>query len=75
MIFLLDDDKYYIIRDDNIRDALISYADYIGIDGKIFRVLAKSEEMSVKELIEYINRFSYNGDYIAEVYEIGKKIY
>lgn len=77
MIALLKSDKYFIDSCKDIKDFLITYAEYIGtIDMKVFRVLANSNEMSTEELIKYINDNSYSYDYkITEIYEIGKKIY
>ena len=37
MIALLDNEEYFISGDDNIKDFLIAYADYIGLDIKIFK--------------------------------------
>lgn len=75
MIALLDDSFYFYDDKSNIRDFLISYAKYIGLDMKVFSILANSEEMSHKELVEYINRYCYNGEQINEIYEIGNKLY
>ena len=75
MIALLGDDSHFYDDKNNIRDFLISYANYIGIDMKVFSILANSEEMSHKELVEYINRYCYHGEEINEIYEIGKKLY
>ena len=75
MIALLDDYTYFYDDQANIRDFLISYANYIGIDMKIFRILVNSGEMSTKELVEYVNRFCYQNESISEIYEIGKKLY
>lgn len=75
MIALLGNYEYFMDGNDNIRDFLISYANYIGLDMKIFNILANSGEMSHKELVEYINRFCNANDAIEEIYEIGKKFY
>lgn len=75
MIALLGDDKYFYDNQTNTRDFLISYANYIGLDMKIFNILANSGEMSVKELVEYINRYANYDEVINEIYEIGKKMY
>lgn len=76
MIALLNDGfTYFIDNQKNIRDFLISYANYIGLDIKIFSILANSGEMTVNELVEYINRFCGIGEGINEIYEIGKKVY
>ena len=76
MIALLDSGFYYIDGQENVKDFLISYANYIGLNMKIFKILANSEEMSVKELVEYINNYCYSGeDAISEIYEVGKKLY
>lgn len=75
MIALLDDDKYFYDDKGSIREFLVSYAEYIGLDMKIFRVLAKSEEMAIEDLIGYINRYATYDEIIKEIYEIGKKVY
>lgn len=76
MIALLDSETYFIDGQDNIRDFLISYANYIGLDMKVFNILANSGEMSTEELVKYINnRCNYSSDSILEIYEIGKKLY
>lgn len=76
MVALLQYDKYYYDDKKNVKDFLISYADYIGvIDTKIFKILANSEEMSVEELVSYINRLASYDDEIVEIYEVGKKVY
>ena len=75
MIALLEDDRYYYDDKTNIRDFLISYAKYISVGTKIFEVLARSEEMSIGELVEYINNHCYTGESIIEIYEIGKKLF
>ena len=75
MITLLDDGTYFYDDQTNVRDFLISYAKYIGLDIKIFSILANSEEMSIKELVEYINRFCYSHEVITQIYEVGKKLY
>ena len=75
MIALLNDDRYFYDDQGNVRDFLCSYANYIGFDKKIFTILANSGEMSVKELVEYINNRCYASEEIVEIYEIGKKLY
>ena len=75
MIALLGNYEYFIDGNSNIRDFLISYANYIGLDMKVFNILANSGEMSHKELVEYINRFCNANETINEIYEIGKKFY
>lgn len=75
MIVLLDDGTYFYDNQTNVRDFLISYANYIGLDMKIFSILANSGEMSTKELVEYINKFCYSHEVIGEIYEVGKKVY
>jgi hypothetical protein len=76
MIALLSSGSYFIDSQENVKDFLISYAKYIGFDMKVFGILANSGEMSVQELIEYINNHCWSGDdAIDEIYEIGKKHY
>ena len=75
MIALLADDKYYYDDQDDIRVFLISYAQYISCHTKAFEILANSEEMSIKELVEYLNNHCYSDEEIIEIYEIGKKLY
>lgn len=76
MIALLGSGSYFIDSQENVKDFLISYARYIGANVKIFSILANSEEMSVKELVEYINGDTWSAeDEICEIYEIGKKLY
>lgn len=75
MIALLNNDEYFYDDQTSVKDFLISYANYIGLDMKIFKILADSGEMSTKELVEYINRFCYDQEVINEIYEIGKKLY
>ncbi len=75
MIALLVDDRYFYDDKTNIRDFLVSYVNYIGLDKKVFTILANSGEMSVKELVEYINNRCYASEEIIEIYEIGKKFY
>lgn len=77
MVALLRNNEYFIGGHKNINEFLTAYAEHIGaVDMKVFRVLANSNEMSTKELVEYINNQSYSWeDEIAEIYEIGKKIY
>lgn len=76
MIALLSSGSYFIDGQENVKDFLISYAKHIGFDMKIFGILANSGEMSVKELVEYINNNCWSGDDgIDEIYEIGKRLY
>lgn len=75
MIVLLDDGTYFYDDKTDIRDFLISYASYIGLDMRIFRILAKSGEMSTSELVEYINKVCHTYENISEIYEVGKKVY
>lgn len=76
MIALLKSGSYYIDGQENVKDFLISYARHIGFDMKVFGILANSGEMSVQELVEYINNHRCAGDDgIDEIYEIGKKHY
>lgn len=75
MIALLDDDKYFYDDKGSIREFLVSYAEYIGLDMKVFRILAKSEEWAIEDLIGYINRYANYDEIIKEIYEIGKKLY
>ena len=77
MIALLNSHSYFCSGEDNVKDFLIAYAEYIGsIDTKVFKILANSGEMTVKELIEYINNHCYSYDEkIQEIYELGKKFY
>ena len=76
MIALLSSGSYFIDGQENAKDFLISYAKHIGFDMKIFGILANSGEMSVKELVEYINNHCWSAeDGIDEIYEIGKKFY
>lgn len=78
MIALLNGGRHFISDyADNINDFLIDYASYIGAsDMKVFKILANSNEMSTEELIEYINENAYSyEDKIAEIHELGKKIY
>lgn len=75
MIALIDNESYFIDGQENVRDFLISYANYIGLDMKIFRILANSGEMATKDLVEYINRYCCSYETITEIYEIGKKLY
>jgi hypothetical protein len=42
---------------------------------KIFTILANSNEMSVEELVAYINNRCYGSEEIVEIYEVGKKAY
>ena len=77
MIALLNSSGHFIDGYENINEFLIAYVEYIGsIDKKVFKILADSNKMSTEELIKYINDnvYSYE-DKIAEIYEIGKKIY
>lgn len=76
MIALLNHEyDYYISGEDNIKDFLISYANYIGLDMKVFNILVSSGEMSDKELVAYINNRCYASEEIVEIYELGKKLY
>ena len=77
MIAILNDCGYFMDGHDNVRDFLVAYVENIGIiDVKAFRILASSIEMTVEELINYINSNCYNYGYkIAEIYELGKKYY
>ena len=75
MIALLNDYTYFYDDKTNVRDFLVSYANYIGFDMKIFNILANSGEMSIEELVNYINRFARVDEQINEIYEIGKKMY
>lgn len=76
MIALLNSGSYYIDGQENVKDFLISYARHIGFDMKVFGILANSGEMSVQELVEYINNHCWSGDDgIDEIYELGKKFY
>ena len=77
MIALLNcvDDSYYISGTENIEEFLLEYADYIGINLKVFEILVRSGEMSTRELVEYINRNCYPNEVINEIYEIGRKIF
>jgi hypothetical protein len=78
MIALLNSGCYFISDyADNINDFLIDYASYIGaLDMKVFKILVSSNEMSIKELIEYINNNAYShDDKIMEIYELGKNIF
>lgn len=77
MIALLNNCGYFIDGCENINEFLIAYVEYIGsVDKKVFKILSDSNEMSTKELIQYINDnvYSYE-DKIAEIYELGKKIF
>ena len=75
MIALLGDDKYYVGVHDNTREFLLSYAEYIGLDMKIFKTLANSDEWSIKDLVDYINRYGIYDEVIEEIYEIGQKLF
>lgn len=75
MIALLNNYEYYFCDCDSIKEFLISYANYICIDTKIFNILVDSGKMSIKELVEYINRFCGSNEEIIEIYEIGVKLY
>lgn len=76
MIALLSSGSYFIDSQENVKDFLISYAKHIGVNVKVFGILANSEEMSVKELVEYINSDTWSAeDEICEIYGIGKKFY
>ena len=76
MIALLNNEyDYYISGEDNIKDFLISYANYIGLDMKVFNILVSSGEMSDKELVDYINARCYASEVINEIYELGKKLF
>ena len=76
MIALLGNDSYFIKNHNNIKDFLITYATYINLDTKIFKILVDSNEMSIEELIEYINSHCWSfDDKITEIYETGEKIY
>lgn len=68
---------YFIDTYEKVEDFLIAYASYIGgIDTKAFTILANSNEMTIEELIKYINDHCYNyDDKIVEIYELNKKIY
>lgn len=68
---------YFIDKYENIKDFLVAYVSYIGsIDIKAFRILANSNEMTIEELINYINDHCYSyDDKIMEIYELDKKIY
>lgn len=77
MIALLNNNYYFISGCESVGEFLIAYVEYTGnIDKKVFKILVDSNEMSTKELIEYINNnvYSYD-DKILEIYEVGKKIY
>ena len=73
MIALLNYGTYFVDGQENVKDFLISYANYIGLDMKIFTILADSDEMSTKDLVEYLNRYCGTNEEILEIYEIGKK--
>ena len=77
MVALLNDNFYFYSGEDDVKEFLIAYAEYIGnIDMKVFKILVSSEEMTVKELVDYINNHCYDyGDKIQEIYELGKKFY
>lgn len=77
MVALLNNGQYFIDGCENINEFLIAYAKYIGaIDLKVFKILADSNAMSTKELVEYINDNTHSyDDKIVEIYEVGKKIY
>ena len=77
MIALLNDGYYFMNGCKNINEFLISYAEYDGaIDTKVFKILANSNEMSIEELIEYINDNIYSYDNkIVEIYEVGEQLY
>ena len=77
MVALLNNGQYFIDGCDNINEFLIAYAKYIGaIDIKILKILADSNAMSTKELVDFINKNIHSrDDEIVEIYEIGKKIY
>ena len=77
MIAILNNGGHFMDGYENINDFLIAYVEYIGsIDKKVFKILVDSNKMSTEELIEYINDnvYSYE-DKIAEIYELGKKLY
>ncbi len=76
MIALLNNEyDYYISGENNIGDFLISYANYIGLNMKVFNILVSSGEMSDGELVDYINAHCHPNEVINEIYEIGKKFY
>lgn len=76
MIALLSNGEYIINGCDNINDFLIEYVSYLGcMDTKVFKILVHSNEMTVNELVEYINRHCYPDEDIVEIYELGKKFY
>ena len=79
MIIALLKDGHYFISEyaDNINDFLIDYASYIGaLDMRIFKILVNSNEMSTKELTEYVNANVYSiEDTIVEIYELGTNIF
>ena len=77
MIALLNNGEYFVLGTESIGDFLFVYAEYIGnIDTNVFKILADSNKMSTKELVEYINKNTYSRDEeIVEIYEVGKKIY
>ena len=77
MIALLNSGHYFIDGCESVNELLVSYVEYIGvIDKKVFKILVDSDEMSTKELVKYINDNAYSyDDKIAEIYEVGKKLY
>lgn len=77
MIALLNNGEYFIDGCESINEFLITYATYIGaIDIKVLKILIDSNEMSTKELVNYINDNAHShNDKIVEIYEIDKKIY
>lgn len=76
MIAIIGEDKIYINQEvDNVKDFLISYAEYIYIDTKIFKILVKSNELTTSELVDYINDNCGYEENIQEIFEIKNKIY
>lgn len=76
MIALLSYGVYYISGYEDIKDSLVGYVKYIdSMDTRVFEILAESNKMTIKELIEYINRHCCPDEKIEAIYELGKKIY
>ena len=76
MIALLNEGKYFVNQETNdVKDFLISYASWIGLDVKIFIILVNSNELTTEELIKYINDNCGYNEEICEIFEIKNKKY
>lgn len=78
MIALLKGGEYYLYYPfpNDIKGFLMEYTEYIGLDTRIFRILASSNEMEIKELIDYINKNCYDWEQeIVSIHELGNQVY